>query len=355
MNKTKHGTWQWLARLIFCLAVLLLMVWGAMALWLQLPQQPVALWLVRWIAMALWIAAGLAMLAALTGLFKGKRRACSLATILFASAIVIMASWWSGVQPSHQRLWADDVAQLLESNVDGNWVHLKNVRNFEWRSETDYDSRWEKRSYNLESLRTADLVLSYWMGPHIAHTLVSFGFDDGKQLVFSLEIRKERQETFSAIAGFFRQYEQVLVAADERDILKTRSNTRGEDVYLYRLKMKPAQVRDLFMAYLRAAKELSNTPRFYNSLTGNCTTVVFELGRVIAPDLPLDYRLLLSGHFAEYAHDLGVLTLGYSYLELQSLGYINQRALESDISGLDFSISIRQTVPGVKVLSYPQK
>lgn len=236
---------------------------------------------------------------------------------------------------------------MLEARIDGDHVQLKNVRNFEWRSETDYTPRWENRTYDLTRLRSADLVLSYWMGPHIAHTLVSFGFDGGERVVFSLEIRKERHESFSAIGGFFRQFEQILVAADERDIVRTRSNARGEAVYLYRLQMSQANVRALFLEYLHAANELRRTPRFYNTLTSNCTTIVFELARLIAPALPADYRLLLSGHFAEYIHDLHGLTPGHRYAELQALGHINERALASDASGDDFSMSIRQGVPGV--------
>ncbi len=62
--------------------------------------------------------------------------------------------------------------------------------NFKWRSESDYTANWQTRHYNLEQLVSADFnSLSYWMGPHIAHTLVSFGFNNGQQLVFSLEIR----------------------------------------------------------------------------------------------------------------------------------------------------------------------
>ncbi|WP_245534214.1 DUF4105 domain-containing protein [Tolumonas auensis] len=320
--------------------MLLLTAWGALALWHQVPQPAV-----RWFTLALWAAAGLSMVAALTGLLS--RKSCNFTAVVFVSAVAILAAWWSTLQPSHHRLWADDVAQLLEARIDGDHVQLKNVRNFEWRSETDYTPRWENRTYDLTRLRSADLVLSYWMGPHIAHTLVSFGFDGGERVVFSLEIRKERHESFSAIGGFFRQFEQILVAADERDIVRTRSNARGEAVYLYRLQMSQANVRALFLEYLHAANELRRTPRFYNTLTSNCTTIVFELARLIAPALPADYRLLLSGHFAEYIHDLHGLTPGHRYAELQALGHINERALASDASGDDFSMSIRQGVPGV--------
>ena len=129
--------------------------------------------------------------------------------------------------------------------------------------------------------------------------------------------------------------------------MRTRSNARGEAVYLYRLQMSQANVRALFLEYLHAANELRRTPRFYNTLTSNCTTIVFELARLIAPALPIDYRLLLSGHFAEYVYDLHGLVPDHSYAELQALGYINERALAAEASGGDFSTSIRQGLPGV--------
>ncbi|WP_141036752.1 Lnb N-terminal periplasmic domain-containing protein, partial [Listeria monocytogenes] len=219
------------------------------------------------------------------------------------------------LSPRQDRVWADDVAQRLQVvEFDGSRVVLANVRHFTWRTDDDHDVHWERREYDLDQLRSADLVLSYWMGPMIAHTLVSFGFADGRQLVFSLAIRKERGESFSALGGFFRKFEMTLVAAEETDIVRVRSNVRGEDVYLYRLKgMTRDQLKDLFVSYLGEARKLDAAPAFYNTLTSNCTTIVYELAKQIAPGLPLDYRLLASGYFAEYARDLGVLTPGVDF------------------------------------------
>src|SRR5690606_16270119 len=210
---------------------------------------------------------------ALWALRHGARAGHRLPGVAFALAFLALLAWWSTLVPSHDRAWADDVARLLEAEVDGSRLTLRNVRNFEWRTETDYTPRWETRSYDLDRLESADLLLSYWMGPQIAHTLVSFGFDDGEQLVFSLEIRKERHESFSAIGGFFRKFEQVIIAADERDIVRTRSNVRGEDVYLYRLRMAPDQLRALLLGYVDSSAELRRAPAFYNTLTSNCTTI----------------------------------------------------------------------------------
>ncbi len=318
--------------------VLGLAVWGGFALWYQCPGPR----RVRVLVMAAWSVPPLATLAALAG----AQAVLPWGPAAFLLALVLLLSWWRGIRPSHERLWADDVARMLVSQVTAEQVTLEQVRNFDWRSETDYDIRWETRHYDLAQLVSADLILSYWMGPAIAHTLVSFGFADGQRLVFSLEIRRERGEAFSALGGFFRKFETVIVAADEHDILRTRTHARGEDVYLYRLQLRPDQLRKVFLGYLERAAQLRQAPRFYNTLTSNCTTIVFELARRLSPGLPLDYRLLLSGHFAGYVYDHGVLTPGYSFDQLRRAGRITERALQSRPQD-DYSQVIRAGIPGV--------
>jgi hypothetical protein len=292
--------------------------------------------------------AGWGAFALATTVAVGRARAGRWPGPLFVAALVFCGVWWLLLSPRQDRVWADDVAQRLKVvEFDGSRVVLDNVRNFTWRTDDDHDVRWERREYDLDQLRSADLVLSYWMGPMIAHTLVSFGFADGRQLVFSLEIRKERGESFSALGGFFRKFEMTLVAAEETDIVRVRSNVRGEDVYLYRLKgMTRDQLKGLFVSYLGEARRLDAAPAFYNTLTSNCTTIVYELAKQIAPGLPLDYRLLASGYFAEYARDLGVLTPGVDFATLKSRGRITDRARAA---GDDprFSQLIRVGVPGI--------
>lgn len=316
--------------------------WAAMALWFQLPGPA----LVRWAVIAVWCALGVLVLYRIWRFGPVGDRAAGailLAYVLAASAVL---AWWQTLRPSHERLWADDVARLLESEVNGSRVVLHNVRNFAWRSETDYTPRWETRHYDLDRLASADLFLSYWMGPSIAHTLVSFGFEDGQRVVFSLEIRKEQHESFSAIGGFFRDFEQVIIAADERDIIRVRSNIRGEDVYMYRLGLGPEQLKTLFLVYLSDAQQLRQKPQFYNTLTSNCTTIVYDVARHIEPGLPADYRLLLSGYFARYAYDHGGLVNGHDFKALREAGRLSGRALAAG-DGSDFSEAIRRGVPGV--------
>ncbi len=329
-------------RVIACLGLMLIClaasVWGGLALWFQFPGTAVA----RVAAILVWCVPGIW---ALRASFAPRRRWHSLA--VFAAGFALMLGWWATIRPAQDRQWADDVAQPLHARIEGDRLLLDNVRDFHWRGEDDYDVRWEPRAYDLSQVRSVDLILSYWMGPAIAHTLVSFGFADGRQLVFSLEIRKERGESFSALGGFFRRFEAVLVAADERDIVQVRTSVRGEDVYLYRLHgLSQDEMRELLRYYVGQAQALERAPAFYNTLTSNCTTIVFALMRRIVPALPLDYRLLLSGYLAEYAADVGGLTPGVPYARLHERGRITLRAREAgDVA--DFSRRIREGVPGI--------
>jgi hypothetical protein len=325
-----------LARAMAAVAIVLAGVCGALLL-AYLPHTDS---LVRYASALLWLAMGGA---ALWGLRHPRN--FRVLPWIFAVACAGLAFGWSQLPPEQDRDWADDVAQPLQAQVEGHLVTLHNVRNFAWRSDSDYTPRWETRQYDLDRLVSADLALSYWMGPAIAHTLVSFGFDDGRRVVFSLEIRKERGEAFSALAGFFRNFEQVMIAADERDILAVRSNVRGEDVYLYRLNIPRAQLRQLFIGYVAQAQQLQRSPKFYNTATSNCTTIVFELVRKLEPQLPLDYRLLLSGYLPSYVYAQHGFVPGYALATLQARGRIGARARQAG-AGADFSQRIRLGIPG---------
>ncbi|WP_072784066.1 Lnb N-terminal periplasmic domain-containing protein [Duganella sacchari] len=286
--------------LLGSLIVAALAAWGTGALWFQLPAIHTTSAILRKLALAVWIAGSLAALVFLW-------RRSWLPPAVWLVALLAMMGWWSTIKPSHNRLWADDVARMVTGTVDGSIVTLDLVRNFDWRTDDDYTVRWEPRQYDLNQLRSVDVALSYWMGPAIAHTLVSFGFADGRYLTFSIEIRKERGESFDALAGFFKRYETVLIAADERDILRVRTNVRGEDMWLYRLRMPPEMMRSLFLAYLDEGEQLKREPRFYDTLTANCTTIVYQMAKRISPGLPLDWRLLASGYLGDYLKEIGAL------------------------------------------------
>jgi hypothetical protein len=308
--------------------------WSALALWYKAPGGRAA----RAAASAAWLVLAAACL---VGLWHGW-----LAIVLpaFAAAYAGLLIWWIGLSPSNDRDWADDVAQMVRGTVNGDRVTLQNVRNFAWRSEIDYTQRWETRSYDLARLSTLDMIVSYWSRRTIAHMLISFGFDDGTHVVFSVEIRREKSESFSEIGGFFKEFELCIIAADERDIVRLRTNVRREETFLFRLNMPVAAMRSLLLAYVEEANTLARVPRFYHTITGNCTTLVWRMLKRIVQPLPFSYRVLLSGYLPEYVHEVGALDGRYSIEELRALGYISERARGSDQSA-EFSRDIREGVP----------
>ena len=248
--------------------------------------------------------------------------------IAFLAAVLLCLLWWSFIHPSNDRIWADDVAHTVTGSVEGSRVTLHNVRNFTWRTVTDYDQSWETRDYDLNKLSSVDLFLSTWGNPDIAHTLVGFGFTDGSHVVFSVEIRKERHEVFSEIAGFLKQYEIALIAADENDIIRTRTNVRKEDVSMYRVLLTPEQAKELFLSYVHKGNRLAKEPAFYHTLTANCTTVVYDMIRLIVPGIPMDYRILLSGRLPAYIYDLGGLGRETTLQDIMDRASISARAQE---------------------------
>lgn len=295
----------------------------------------------EWVA----VSVSIAWFFAIAALFIRRRR---LAALLYVLTGILLILWWVSIRPSNDRHWADDVAMMTTGVADpaeSSLVTLMNVRNFQWRTETDYTTGWETRSYDLQHLDSVDMLLSYWSGPAIAHTLVSFGFDDGQFVTFSVEIRKEKGEAFSEVGGFFKEFETSVIATDERDIVRVRTNVRGEDVYLYRIALPREAMRSLFLAYVKEANTLTTQPRFYNTMTANCTTIVYEMLKRIVPGLPIDRRLLLSGYLPEYVHDVGGLQSGFALSDLRTLGRNTDRAKAADHHS-DFSAAIRHGVPG---------
>ena len=313
------------------LAMLLAGLWGTLAIWFRLAPVP---------PMRELLAGGLLLMALSATVCLVLRR--WRVVVFYGICFGVIFGWWATLRPSNDRLWADDVARTASATVEGDRLIVWNVRDFLWRSDTDFDARWETRAYNLNDLMGVDLIMSYWAGETIAHAIVSFGFTDGRHLAFSIEIRKEKAESYSALAGFFRAYELSFVAADERDVLGVRTNVRGEDVRIYRLRLRPEQTRALLLEYVDQLNSIANTPRFYNSLTANCTTQIFRMARALDPSVRFDYRVLLAGYFPDYVYDRGAMDSRLSFASLRERSHIQGKAANTDPG---FSSKIREGVP----------
>lgn len=323
-------------KLLLTLVILGAATWGAGLLLFRLSGTA---------AMVGAIGFGLAALAGLVGVWTSDARL----PLGFATVFVGLISWWSSFQPSHERDWIPELARLPSIARAGEMLTVSNLRDFRWRTEEDYDQRWEKRHYNLAAITGADAFLTYWSGEAIAHLMISFTFSDSVPLTISIEVRREKGEDWSALAGFFRSYEMAYVAADERDIVGLRTHARREDARLFRLSASATQARDLLVAYIADINDLAAKPRWYNTLTTNCTTVVYHLVGSVAPgwtfSLPLDPRVLLSGYLPGYLQQIGAIRQDIPLEELVRRARIGDHARTLSLDDPQFSAKIREGVP----------
>ncbi len=277
----------------------------------------------------------------------GRPRTRWRAATVFALACALLAAWWGRIPPSLDRDWAPEYAVLPRATIDGDRVTLHDVRNFDYRTETDFTPRYETRAYDLRRLDSLDLVASYWMGDAVAHVMLSFGFVGQDFVAFSIETRRERTEGYSAVAGFFKQYELFYVVADERDLIRLRTSYRQdppEDVYLYRTDARPEEIRPVFLDYLREINALAQSPRWYNTLTTNCTTAIVTHLRVNPGAAPMSWKVLLSGYAPQYAWERGALDTRMSFEELRRRSCVNDAARAADQDPA-FSRRIREGLP----------
>ena len=210
------------------------------------------------------------------------------------------------------------------------------------------------KTFDLDKIRTAELYMVYWGSPHMAHTMVSFGFEGGDYLCFSIETRKAKGEGYSAVKGLFRQFELVYIAADERDVVRLRTNYRqGEEAYLFRLAGSPAQVRPFFLKYVGRMNSLKQRPEWYSAVTHNCTTSI-RTQRAAADRAPWDWRMLANGHGDELLYERGMIPTNLPLAELKERCHVNARARAAD-KDADFSRLIRHGVPGTDEASPTQK
>ncbi|OGR66595.1 MAG: hypothetical protein A2X31_04550 [Elusimicrobia bacterium GWB2_63_22] len=263
----------------------------------------------------------------------------------FTPAFLAVLAWWLALPPGNSREWEPDVARLPYADVYVSSVTLHNIRNCDYLSEREYTVRHYDRVYDLGALKSLDLFFVDWGLPNIAHTMLSFGFGGDNYVVFSIETRREKGEEYSSVRGFFKQYELTYVVADERDVVRLRTNYRkGEDVYLYRLTASPEFIRKVFLDYLGSVNGLKARPRWYNALTANCTTDIWKHIAPFYPGAKFDWRILASGHVDEMAYELGVLDQTFPFRELKRRSVVNERGRAA--GGRDFPGAIRRGLPG---------
>jgi hypothetical protein len=322
---------RWVGGLLFAIVGLIAAAWAFGAVWFDGPFRA-----------GNKIAAELLAIAFVVVLLfvRPFGRKLGIFVVLFAGVLI----WWLSIKPTQDRDWQPDVAQKAWADIQGDEVTLHNVRNCDYRTETDYTPHWETHTVRISQITGIDLAVGYWGSPWIAHPIASFQFADAPPLCFSIETRKKVGQTYSAIGGLYRQFELIYIVADERDAIRVRTNYRKEDIYLYRTTISSAHARERFLEYIHSLNALRDKPRWYNAITTNCTT---SIRTQHPPDerMPWDWRILLNGKGDELMYERHlIVTGGLPFGELKARSLINARAKAAGASP-DFSQLIRVGLP----------
>lgn len=257
--------------------------------------------------------------------------------------VLLAATGCKMIAPSNARNWQPDQTQLAYAIYQGDHIQVHNIRNCKYLSTEEYVLDYYDKTIDLRKLKTVDFIVCPFDNmPQLAHTMLSFGFEDGYHLCLSVEIRREEGESYAAWKGSLRQYELMYVLGDERDLIQLRTNHRGEAVYLYRSRATPEQAQALFVDVMDRVNKLYREPEFYDTLTNNCTTnLVRHINRLQPHRVPYNYQVLLPGHSDRLAYNLGLLDTTVSFDETKRQAYINPRA-QQFAEHPDFSTLIRR-------------
>lgn len=325
-----QGGW-WLARFLGVACRVVVILWGAAAIWYW--SVPMA-----WLVALLFIALGC------RALWIGRDH---VSFAVFACAFLTLVAYWTSLRPRNDRDWSPDVAVTPAAQIEGDRVRITGFRNFDHHTREDFTERWEAREVALSKLVAVDLLLSYWTPEpgNMAHTFLSFVFEDAPPVCISVEARKERGEVYRAVRSMFKHYELAYVVGDERDIVRVRTDIRGEKVFLYRLQLTPLAMRRLFLDYLAGMNELAARPQFYHLLSNNCTTNIRKHTRAPGFTSPFIWRMLLNGLSDSYIYDVGGLNRSLPFAELKKRSFISPAAKAAQNSE-DFSRRIREGLPG---------
>lgn len=276
-------------------------------------------------------------------LFKWLKRILYFFLILITLITILFTIVHFSTNPSNNRNWNGDQTILATAEIKDNLVSIRNIRHFTYASTTSYTPNYYDKTFDLNKLKKVWYVVEPFSGiPGSAHTFLSFEFEGDQFLSISVEIRKEKGEAYHPVEGLFNKYELMYVIADERDVIKLRSNYRKDLVYLYPAKATTAKARELFLSMINRANELNQHPEFYNTVTNTCTTnIVSHINKVTPKRVPFfNLRVLLPANSDKLAYELGLIDTELSFDEARKRYFINDRAMKY-ADDEDFSVKIR--------------
>ena len=276
---------------------------------------------------------------------------------ILAASIVVIYLLTLLIRPSNDRNWADDQTRVAKVEIADGVVTISNFRNFHYRSETDFDPIFETKTFRLEDLDSVSLIVQkFTPSEGLAHVMLSFGIrreflseetSESEQSYFSLsiEVRREKGESYGPIKGVYRNYEVTHVIGDERDLVGVRTVHRPQDrVWLYALNATDEQVQQLFLGFVDRIKHLESNPEFYHTFLNNCANGITRQTYELTPEPInwLDLRIVMPGFSDSFAFENGLIgdARTQDFEQIKGNARIDEQARQLGIRE-DFSTKIR--------------
>ena len=326
--------WNWLISPLIGVIIIAMSVWAVLAIYLaKSPGLILRL-----------VAVGIFIFANLTVFLNVKRRWKFL--VFFAGSFILVLIWWSLIPASNDRNWSPPMSVLSHASISNNFVTVNNIRNFDYKTATEYTPRYYDKTFDLNKLKKLYFIVSYWgTTKAVAHTFLSFEFENDDCLAISIELRREKGETYDPVKGLFKMYELMYVIADERDVIRLRTNYTGEHVYLYPLKTSAEESRKLLLDMLLEANKLNTKPEFYNTITRNCTvSLIRHFANISDNKVNFYIEYLLNGFLDLRLYENGVIDTKLPPKEAKQAYLISDIAKKYDDDD-DFSKNIRSHLP----------
>lgn len=267
----------------------------------------------------------------------------------FAVLLLGIYIFLANMTPSLDKNWETDQKILTEVNIYEESIFLKNIRNFRYSDVDNYEIDYYDWEYELSEVESVDYIIEPFGDiDGFAHTMLSFGFSDGRYLSISAEIRKEVWEAFHPVSGLFNKYEIVYIIGDEEDLIKLRANYRKDTVILYPIKAEKEKIKQLFLSVMQRADTLSKEPEFYNSFTNTCTTSILSHVNLLRKEnnkSPIEWwkKILLPSRSDEIAYNLWLINTELSLEQAREYYTINTLSWEHKPWG-DYSKTIRKEI-----------
>lgn len=273
------------------------------------------------------------------------RSRLGLAFITLGAFVTALAVWQATKQVPIDGDWQTPLSQLSTAEFKGDFVTVKNVRNFRYRGseeEADLVPGYYDKTYDLSKLNKVWYISEPFKELSMAaHTFLSFEFSNGDFLTITIEARKLKGQKYSLFQGLLRTYPIMYIAADERDALLVRTNVRKSDIYVYPVRTQKG--RELLVDMLGEMNSLATKPQWYNTVTDNCTSRIAEhVNRVTSGRIPnRPWQGYVTGYADVFALQHGLLDTDLSIEEARKKYSVTKRSQEiGDVE--DYSKQIRK-------------